>query len=196
MLRFVMTFIKLSSIALILSLGAVVFAQTTQKNDNVPADNSTAENSSVSSKDMYVSKNGKVDVPAEKSKPIGVPRVDAAVGNITVDGLLEEDAWKTATVFKDFYQTSPGVNIEPSKKTEAYMFYDEKNLYIAFRCWDDKDKIRATIAKRDNVFGEDNVRVWLDTYDDQRRAYVLGWNPLGIQADGILYRRTGFRFFG
>ncbi len=63
--------------------------------------------------------------------------------------------------------------------------YDEKNLYIAFKCWDDKDKIRATVAKRDEVFGEDNVRVWLDTYDDQRRAYVLGFNPLGIQQDGI-----------
>ncbi len=70
-------------------------------------------------------------------------------------------------------------------RTEAYLTYDEKNLYIAFKCWDDRDKIRATVAKRDGVFGEDNVRIWLDTYNDQRRAYILGWNPLGIQQDGI-----------
>ena len=38
----------------------------------------------------------------------------------------------------------------------------------------------------DNVFGEDNVRIFLDTFNDQRKAYVLGWNPLGVQQDGIL----------
>jgi hypothetical protein len=65
------------------------------------------------------------------------------------------------------------------------MMYDEKHLYIAFKCWDEKDKIRATVARRDEVFGEDNVRVWLDTYNDRRRAYVLGFNPFGVQQDGI-----------
>ena len=110
---------------------------------------------------------------------------------ITIDGRPDEEAWKTATVFKDFYQTSPGNNIAPSKPTEVLMMYDEKNLYLAFKCWDEKDKIRATSAKRDDVFGEDNVRVWLDTYNDQRRAYVLGFNPLGIQQDGIYTEGQG-----
>jgi len=63
--------------------------------------------------------------------------------------------------------------------------YDSKFLYFAFRCFDDPTKVRATIPKRDSVFGEDNVRIYLDTFNDQRRAYVLAFNPLGIQADGI-----------
>ena len=50
------------------------------------------------------------------------------------------------------------------------------------------------LRKRDSVFGEDNVRVWLDTYNDQRRAYILGWNPLGIQADGIFTEGQGADF--
>ena len=86
---------------------------------------------------------------------------------------------------------APGDNVAASKPTEAYVLYDEKNLYIGFKCWDEKDKIRATVAKRDSVFGEDNVRVWLDTYNDQRRAYVLGFNPLGIQQDGIFTEGQG-----
>ncbi len=64
--------------------------------------------------------------------------------------------------------------------------YDSKTLYFAFRCFDEPDKIRATVAKRDDVFSDDNVRILLDTFNDQRRAYVLGWNPFGIQQDGIL----------
>lgn len=127
-------------------------------------------------------KGGKVEVPPEKARPVTIPKMAIP---ITIDGKLDEEIWKDAAVFKDFYQTGPGDNIAPSKPTEAYMLYDEKHLYIAFKCWDEKDKIRATVAKRDNIFGEDNVRVWLDTYDDQRRAYILGFNPLGIQADGI-----------
>ena len=121
---------------------------------------------------------------SEKTKPVIVPKIEN--GSITIDGNLNENEWKNAATFKDFLQTSPGDNIAPSKPTEAYLMYDENHLYIAFKAWDEKDKIRSTVAKRDEIFGDDNVRVYLDTYDDQRRAYLLGWNPLGIQADGIL----------
>ncbi len=134
---------------------------------------------------------GKMPVPAEKNHPITIPKTAAA---IVVDGKIDEEAWKNAAVFKDFYQTGPGYNTAPSRPTEVYMMYDEHNLYVAFKCWDEKDKIRATIAKRDNVFGEDNVRMWLDTYDDKRRAYVLGFNPLGIQQDGIFTEGQGADF--
>jgi hypothetical protein len=123
---------------------------------------------------------GKVVVPPEKARPIVVTKLSTP---IVIDGHVNEEAWKTAAVFKDFYQTGPGYNTEPSRPTEAYVMYDEHNLYIAFKCWDDKDKIRATVAKRDDVYGEDNVRLWLDTYNDQRRAYVYWLNPLGIQQD-------------
>ena len=131
---------------------------------------------------------GKVPVPPEKNHPIAIPKLAAG---IVIDGKVDEDAWKNAAVFKDFYQTQPGYNTAPSKPTEAYVTYDERNLYIAFKCWDDKDKIRATVAKRDSLGGEDNVRVWLDTYDDRRRAYVLWFNPLGIQQDGIFTEGQG-----
>ncbi|MBX3282618.1 MAG: hypothetical protein KF756_09100 [Acidobacteria bacterium] len=122
-------------------------------------------------------------LPAEKMRDVSIPKIS---GSPTIDGNLDDEAWRSAAVFKDFYQVSPGNNTAPSKPTEVYMAYDEHYLYVAFKCWDDKDQIRATVAKRDNVFGEDNVRIWLDTFNDQRRAYLLGFNPYGIQQDGIL----------
>ncbi|MBK9216647.1 MAG: carbohydrate binding family 9 domain-containing protein [Chloracidobacterium sp.] len=134
---------------------------------------------------------GKVEVPPEKSRPVVIAKTAKMP---IIDGRIDDDVWKQASVFKDFYQVYPGDNIAPSKPTEVYILYDEKNLYVAFKCWDDRDKIRATVAKRDNVFGEDNVRMWLDTYNDQRRAYVLGFNPLGIQQDGILTEGSGADF--
>lgn len=137
------------------------------------------------------SKTSTLELPIEKREPMRIPRTEASP---VIDGKLDDEIWKQAAVFKDFYQTYPGNNTAPSKPTEFYMMFDEKNLYVAWKCWDDKDKIRATVAKRDNVFGEDNVRMWLDTYNDRRRAYVIGFNPLGIQADGIFTEGRGADF--
>src|SRR2546422_1039910 len=132
-----------------------------------------------------------VVIPPEKAQPVRIPRFEKPP---VIDGKLDDEVWKTAAVFKDFYQTNPGDNIAPSKPTEAFIGYDSKFLYFAFHAYDDPSKVRATIAKRDQVFGEDNVRVYLDTFNDQRRAYILGWNPLGIQQDGIFTEGQGADF--
>jgi hypothetical protein len=129
-----------------------------------------------------------VVIPPEKAKSITIPRFEHPP---VIDGKLDDDAWKGAAVFKDFVQISPGDNIAPSKPTEAMMGYDAKTLYIAFHCYDEPDKVRATVAKRDQIFEEDNVRVFLDTFNDQRRAYILAWNPLGVQQDGIMTEGQG-----
>ncbi len=148
-------------------------------------------NASVSDSSKPSSTSKKVEIPADRLTPKKIPKITTPPA---IDGKIDEEFWKDAAVFKDFFQTYPGDNIAPSKPTEVYVVYDEKHLYIAFKCWDERDKIRATVAKRDNVFGEDNVRVWLDTYNDQRRAYILGFNPLGIQQDGIHTEGQGSDF--
>ena len=120
-----------------------------------------------------------------------IPRFDKPP---VIDGKLDDEVWKQAAVFKDFLQRNPGDNIEAAKPTEAFIGYDSKFFYLAFHCYDEPDKVRATVAKRDEVFGDDNVRVFLDTFNDQRRAYILGWNPLGIQQDGIMTEGSGWDF--
>ncbi len=164
-------------------------SNTTDPNASAKTTDANTASSIVETK--IAPKTGKIEIPPEKANPVTVPKFAIP---IVIDGKPDEEAWKTAAVFKDFYQTSPGDNIAPSKPTEVLMMYDEKHLYIAFKCWDERDKIRATIAKRDNVFGEDNVRIWLDTYNDQRRAYVFGFNPFGIQQDGIYTEGRGADF--
>lgn len=167
-------------------------AQTTNSNvSNLDETKAVAKKSSDDKDKINPAKNPMLILPAEKANPVKVGKISTSP---VIDGRLDEEMWKTAAVFKDFIQTGPGDNIAPSRPTEAYLAYDEKNLYIGFKCWDERDKIRATVAKRDEVFGEDNVRVWLDTYNDQRRAYVLGWNPLGIQQDGIYTEGQGSDF--
>jgi hypothetical protein len=134
--------------------------------------------------------NPKIPLPVEKSQPVRIVWFETAP---TIDGKLDE-IWKTGAIFKDFYQRRPGENIAPSKPTEVFLGYDAKQLYIAFYAFDEPDKVRSTIAKRDSVFNDDYVGVILDTFNDQRKAYEFFFNPVGIQADSILTEGEGEDF--
>ncbi len=133
----------------------------------------------------------RASLPPEKANPITVPRFDKPP---VIDGKLDDEVWKTAALFKDFYQIQPGDNTAPSKPTEVLVGYDAKNLYLAYRAYDEKDKIRATIAKRDSIFNDDYVGLFFDTFNDKRKAYEMNFNPFGIQADGVMTDGQGEDF--
>ncbi len=121
-------------------------------------------------------------LPPEKAQPVQMPKFDKPP---VIDGKLDDEVWKQAKVLKDFYQVQPGDNIAPSKPTEVLLGYDSKFLYVAFHCYDEPDKVRANIPKRDNIFDDDYVGILFDTFNDHRKAYEFDFNPLGVQADGI-----------
>ena len=132
-----------------------------------------------------------ITLPPEKASPVRLPKFDKKP---VIDGKLDDAVWQNATVLKDFYQIDPGDNTPPLKPTEVLLGYDAKFFYIAFRCFDEPDKVRATIAKRDNIFSDDYVGFFLDTFNDQRKAFEAFFNPLGIQADGVLTEGRGEDF--
>ena len=60
-------------------------------------------------------------------------------------------------------------------------------MYLLFHAFDSNPTaIRARLTRRDDVYNDDYTSLYLDTFADRRRAYVLYFNPLGIQADGVI----------
>jgi hypothetical protein len=107
-----------------------------------------------------------------------------------IDGKLENPLWENGAVLDSFTQYEPQEGTEPSEKTVAYLGYDQNNLYIALRCFDSNPKaIRACLMQRDKVEGDDEVTIYLDTFDDKKRAFAFQVNPCGVQSDGI-YNET------
>ncbi len=103
-----------------------------------------------------------------------------------IDGHLENPLWKEGAVLESFTQFEPQEGARPSEKTVAYIGYDNKNLYIGIRCFDSKpNAIRACLTQRDKSFGDDEIVIYLDTFNDKKRAFVFQVNPCGIQSDGI-----------
>jgi hypothetical protein len=84
-----------------------------------------------------------------------------------------------------FSQRNPHDGQAVSEPTEAYLGYDQKNLYVVFVCFDDPRQVRARMSRREDVYDDDQVEVMLDTFHDRRRAYAFQTTPLGVQWDAI-----------
>jgi hypothetical protein len=122
----------------------------------------------------------------EQRPPVlSISRMDTAI-----DPRVPNQEPPTAVV-SDFRQNQPGDGSLVSLPTFAYVWYDDTNLYVIFNCADDPARVRARLAKRENIEDDDQVSVYLDTFHDRRRAYVFTVNPLGVQRDGILTEGQG-----
>jgi len=122
-----------------------------------------------------------------------VPRIEKAP---EIDGLLDNPVWRGAAVLEGFTQYEPQEAAPPSERTVGYIAFDEDNLYFAFRCYDSDPKaVRASLTQRDQSRNDDTIRVYLDTFNDKKRALVFEVNPCGIQNDGVFTegRRMGGR---
>src|SRR4030095_4375304 len=128
-----------------------------------PATSSTSTSSIPT--EVKVGKAAALALPPEKSSPV---KMVLFAKPPTIDGKLDDDVWKTASVLKDFYQVQPGDNIIPQNKTEGMLGYDSRFIYIAFHCYDEPDKVRANVPKRDNIWEDDYVGILFDTLNDKR----------------------------
>lgn len=126
-------------------------------------------------------------------------QISAATSEVRIDGVLDEQAWSQATTIPLNYEWTPGNNTAPPVKTECLVTYDDRRLYIAFRCYDPKpNQIRAHLMDRDAIFTfvqDDHVGFQLDTFNDKRRAFQFRINPLGVQMDAIFSQLDGIEDF-
>ena len=94
-----------------------------------------------------------------------------------------------------FTQWIPRDGEPASQRTEAYLGYDQTQVYVVFICFDSEpDRIRARLSRREDIFRDDRVDVFLDTFNDRLRSYVFTVNPYGVQADATWVEREGQQY--
>jgi hypothetical protein len=111
------------------------------------------------------------------------PRLDGAA---TIDGVLDEPQWRQAAVLTGFSEFTPVDGVAASDSTEVLLWYSSTALYIGIRAMDKSGAVHATLAARDQIFSDDNVQIYLSTFNDGRQATLFAVNPLGVQADGAV----------
>ena len=118
-----------------------------------------------------------------------IPRIDDTV---TVDGRLDEAAWRRAAILTGFSEYSPADQRPAPDSTEVLVWYSRTALYFGIRAYEPHGIVRATLADRDKISTDDNVEIHLDTFREGRRTVVFIVNPLGVQADGVKNEGGGF----
>ena len=130
---------------------------------------------------LSVQGNGRPDV--------ALPRIEAEA---VVDGALDEPVWQQAARLTGFSQYQPVDSRPAEERTEVLVWYSPSAIHFGILAYDRQPgAVRATVADRDEIDGDDRVTIYLDTFDDRRRAYFFGVNPLGVQQDGVRSEGAG-----
>ena len=94
-----------------------------------------------------------------------------------------------------FVERFPEDGKHPRNQTTAYLGYTHQYFYAAFVCRDRTPHlVRAHMMARDALGDDDSVQIMLDTFYDQRRAFVFASNALGVQADALYSEQSGYDF--
>jgi uncharacterized protein DUF5916/cellulose/xylan binding protein with CBM9 domain len=111
---------------------------------------------------------------------------------ITLDGIHTEEVWNSVEWGGDFTQLTPNEGKPPSQQTNFKILYDEKFLYIAYRCHDlAPDSIVKRMGRRDEFPG-DWVEINIDSYHDQRTAFSFTLSVSGVRNDEFVSNDGNF----
>ena len=102
---------------------------------------------------------------------------------LVIDGVLDEDFYRDTPAVSDFVQSLPEEGATPTERTEAWVGFDDANVYVSARVWDSAPEAAwvANEMRRDSPSLElnDQFGVFLDTYYDRRNGVGFFVNPLG-----------------
>ena len=106
---------------------------------------------------------------------------------LNLDGVLDEAVYEANLPADGFIQTIPQEGQPVSERTEAWVMYDDTNIYLVCRCWDSappeewiaNEMRRDTNGLRENDF----FGALFDTFHDRRNGFNFYTNMLGARND-------------
>jgi hypothetical protein len=140
------------------------------------------------------------------SAPADEPSVAAVrlVGELRIDGRLDEPAWALARPATGLRQREPREGEPATEQTEVRVLFDARNLYIGILARDSEpSRVVAHILQRDKLLepagydgsyefaGDDAVAVLLDPFRDRRNAVVFATNANGAEFDALITDESG-----
>lgn len=122
-----------------------------------------------------------------RNKPGHGLTVAKAKGEIVLDGVLDEEDWKSADIAKDFFLNYPVDSLPPAFQTEARVTFNDHYFYASFVCYDDGKRDVVQSLRRDIEWSlNDNVGLYMDPYNDFTNGFYFTITPNGVQSEGIM----------
>jgi hypothetical protein len=127
-----------------------------------------------------------VNAQSEKYAPSPFT-VKTTTEKIKIDGILDEKNWQQGKTVNDFWQYFPKDTLKAKQQTEIYMSVDDKNLYVAAKCYSVGNKYIVTSNRRDfRAGGNDNISFIFDTFNDKTNAFMFGINAYGVMREALI----------
>ena len=128
------------------------------------------------------------------SAPVDRPARTGAAHSVargpTIDGRLDEAAWKEATPLSGFLQREPALGASATERTEVRILSDGEALYVGAWLYD-RDPIGIVPGEKvrdGQLQNSDYFAIILDTYHDLQNGFVFATTPAGIEYDGQVIR--------
>jgi hypothetical protein len=133
--------------------------------------------------------------PSAAGQPVVTSRVGAtpptvravrAAEPMRLDGRLDEAIYESTPPIEDFVQQEPDEGEPATEKTEAWVIFDDDQIYVAARCWESQpDRRVANEMRRDTnqLRQNDTFAVLFDTFHDRRNGYIFTANAIGGLGD-------------
>ena len=80
-----------------------------------------------------MSKSGNLDDLRDRLRLLRAVRM---LGDFALDGALTEEIYSTVAPLTDFVQQEPNEGEPATERTEAWVFFDDNNIYVSARCWE------------------------------------------------------------
>ncbi len=118
----------------------------------------------------------------------GLPTVQATrlTEALTLDGILDEEAWGRAVPATVFTQLDPLEGDPATESTQVFLLYDDHALYVG-AILRDRSPVSTRLGRRDGfLMDSDWLTISLDTYNDNRTGFKFEVNPSGVRGDEAL----------
>jgi hypothetical protein len=108
-----------------------------------------------------------------------------------IDGVLDDEVWKTVPESGHFTQSFPHDGEPPTEPTSVRIAYDDDNLYVAIDCVQSTRRV-VRLTRRDRDVDGDRIAIDLDTGHDRRSAFHFQISAAGVLVDGLRFNDTDF----
>lgn len=106
---------------------------------------------------------------------------------LKLDGMLDEAVYRNEKPFDGMIQVAPDYGQPASERSDIWIMYDDRNMYVTCRCYDRAPPAEWIIneLRRDTggLRNNEHFGVMFDTFYDRRSGFAFYTNPLGARAD-------------
>ncbi|MAT90078.1 MAG: hydrolase [Flavobacteriaceae bacterium] len=111
---------------------------------------------------------------------------------IKIDGNIDDEAWNAVEWTSEYVEFQPDNGTPPTEQTKMKIVYDDKNLYVAFKCYQkDPETIEQRMGRRDDFPG-DWVEINIDSYGDDRTGFSFTVSASGVKGDEFISNNGNF----